>query len=230
MLNFVSEIEWELKYRDAIAEHLAPIMHYVEATFGELVLNESQSYVDTYFDTDDLFLAKTGRTLRVQSKGANALKYNYKHAIETYDGILVRREIRCKATHFAIDALDPVHARLPLLAELCDALHLKNHSGELRQSATIHVQRRGYMPVAKQRDIEWPVYVLLDSVTCFAPVASEQPTRLFAELEIELCKLFPSAIERLVELRHLVERRCGLSPASESKYAYALTNEIGEET
>ncbi|HMK63137.1 MAG TPA: CHAD domain-containing protein [Acidimicrobiales bacterium] len=193
----------DVSTHDTTAEFAAP-----GGIPGSMVVEAlpSRRLVDTYLDTTDWRIGRSGFVLRLRRR-AGAAELTLKDTSPAKGGLRQRLEVTEPLADGNVDALGadgPVGRRL----------HALIGNRPLRQVLGVRTRRR---PYALRLDGSQAAELALDD-TVIEVVDSAQPVRLRrVEVEIE-----GSSVERLSPLVERLRRECGLQPATLSKFEAGL--------
>lgn len=202
------EIEWQLA-----ADDLAPVRRWLgaHATLDGLRIAPlpSQQLRDTYLDTDDWRVFRSGFALRVRQQGGRA-EATLKSLRSARADVADRREI---TEALADGAAAPAQAAGPVGARLREVL-----AGQpLRALFTVQTLRERFA-VRQGEHGEAMGEVALDETCLFGP--AQKPLGELLRVEVEMRDGRPPAA--LAPLVEALRRSCGLTPAPENKFAAGL--------
>jgi hypothetical protein len=204
--------------RDILAEH-----------FNFCPGRETETRCETYFDTADFALERSGRSFRARPR-YDETSYCYKYILEQCGPFTVRQETIVKIKGFVIDLKNPLHLRLPLFRDLCEFLEAAADDGggswvdEFRPRAILSTRRVSYIFNNGETRDQQAAYLLLDEVRGCRIIENRgcQPVS-FTEVEIEAFHPRPSTFDLIARCTELLIAR-GYSVCRENKYQKLLRN------
>ena len=202
------EIEWQLA-----ADDLAPVRRWLgaHATLDGLRIAPlpSQQLRDTYLDTNDWRVFRSGFALRVRQQGGRA-EATLKSLRSARADVADRREI---TEALADGAAAPAQAAGPVGARLREVL-----AGQpLRALFTVHTLRERFAVRQTEQD-DAIGEVALDETRLLG--SDQEPLGELRRVEVEVRGGGPPAA--LAPLVEALQRSCGLTPAPENKFAAGL--------
>src|SRR5262245_51469301 len=198
------ELECEGKLRGSFSEDYSDSLTVVERICGALVPVSKRVNEDHYHDTKDWSLADKDLTFRSRRRRALGVRFDYKAPIQVSDDFIVRRKVAqvVESDDDALDLANPFHQRMRFLVDLTPVLSGPDGriSAEtlagfettviLRTTRTTHICH--HLPSGT----DWMFWVSIDRVECYRPGIAK-PFARFSELEVEVIRAFPLALDVL---------------------------------
>jgi hypothetical protein len=211
-------VECELKLSAASAQEASDAMALIADRLAIDPIKRQKPASATYFDVGQLLLdnERSFRAMRAEDRFA----YVYKIPVRSATQATVRQEIRIEAKA-PLDLADPFLLGSPALVDLGDLVHNAGQRPEDFAPALIVIQQRDvYAFHDAENRVPFVGIVSLDEVSARPAIGRE--TVIFHQIEIELTKVYPSALATLEDIAASMERS-GHLPTRKCKYAQART-------
>lgn len=231
-MEIYDRIECETKVRCLYDQDYSNALR-VMRRHGCLMLGKTvEEYRNTYFDTPDCIVLKSGNSFRVRpGDGNRSLSYCYKEHVEQRGAAIVRREMFVKtSSQYPVDLANPFHRRIPAVHRL---LRVLSSTGQDSVNDIIRVFAPCLSIELKRMfhylwNIEWGIgiFIVVDRV-CSRRIGGTglvPANLLFSELEMEVWgNQRAHSIELLNEIQDDLET-IGYRTESEAKYSYSIRN------